>query len=143
LFSSLIARQEYVELDEIFTKTLKQVSGMCLLCILGFIGTLNILNNFYPKLGGRFLSLLPTILLCIAIFTNQFVGAFATYLRCHKKEPFLVLSMIMAAACALSTLLAGKFYGVIGITAGYSFLVVVVSLPYAYTIYVRKKKLWH
>jgi O-antigen/teichoic acid export membrane protein len=94
------------------------------------------------ELGARFLDYLPMILMMIPLFINQFVTAWATYLRCHKQEPFFVNSIAAGILCCLSTLLLGKYVGVIGVTAGYC-LITVCFMPWGYYIFKTKKREWH
>ena len=64
------------------------------------------------------------------------------YLRCHKQEPFLILSISNGIACLCSTFLLGNLYGLYGITIGYLLINVMVA-PWAYNIYKTKKEEWH
>lgn len=143
LFSSLIAKKEYSSLDVVFNKTVKQsslINGICLvILILGVF----IMRKIGISFGNRFLPLLPLILLSLTTFVNQFVSALATYLRCHKKEPFMYFSIVLGGLTAISTLVFGKLYGVIGITIGYSFITIFFSLTWAVVIFRKKKALWH
>jgi len=93
-------------------------------------------------LGNRFLNYLPLFLMMVPIFLNQFVAAWATYLRCHKKEPFLINSIVGGILCALSTILLGKYFGVFGVTLGYC-LITVAMFPWGYYIFKTKKIEWH
>ena len=143
LFSSLIAKKEFASLDLVFNKTVKQASGISLFCLVFMILAVIIMKKMSLEFGNRFLPLFPLILLSISTFANQFVSAFATYLRCHKKEPFLIFSIVLGILTATSTLVFGKFFGVLGITIGYSFLTVFLSLTWAIIIFKKKKVLWH
>lgn len=143
LFSSLIAKKDYFTLDRIFGKTLKQASMVCFICLLSFVLGVFMMKNLKLSIGNRFLPLIPTILLSVTTFVNQFVSALATYLRCHKQEPFLVYSIVMAILTATSTLIFGTLYGVYGITLGYSILTITLSLLWASLIFKKKKELWH
>ena len=148
LYSSLIARKEYTTLDSIFTKTMVQMVLVSLVLLLMLIGGLELLRIIGFKLSGtllsdRFISGLPLILLVIPAFAGQFVGSWATYCRCHKKEPFLWQSVTMGILTMSSTLIFGKMYGVYGVTLGYCLLTVCVSLPWSYFIYKNKKREWH
>lgn len=148
LYSGLIEMKQYAELDNVFNKTVRQMLGVCftlLVIMLLFVVILKKTGlSFGEKvLGDRFLDYLPMILMMIPILVNQLVGAWADYLRCHKKEPFLILSVVMGILCCCSTLIFGKLYGVIGITLGYCCLRLVVSLPWGYYIFLQKKKEWH
>ncbi len=143
LFSSLIAKKDYKLLDSIFNKSLKQSSFMCLLCITVLVISVFLMINFGISLGNRFLPIFPLMILSITTLVNQFISSLATYLRCHKKEPFTLFSIVMGLMTAISTLVLGKLYGLIGITIGYSFLTIFVSLIWALYIFYNKKKLWH
>lgn len=93
-------------------------------------------------IASRFLNIYPFVLLEIAVFANQHGNGWATYLRCHKKEPLLINSIVGAIACGLSTIILGKLYGVIGMTLGYCILRVSLTL-WNYTVYKKKKACWH
>lgn len=146
-FSSLIAKKNYIELDSSFKLALKQSLGIniFLLIILSLIiGSFHFFNITISgkRLSERFLTFLPLFFMMIPIVLNQLVASWATYLRCHKKEPYLINSIIGGILCTLSTFIFGKFYGVIGITFGYM-LINIIMLPWSYQIYIKKKNEWH
>lgn len=147
LFSGLIAQKEYAQLDAIFNRTLKQsalinLAALVFLALLIFlIRILNIEISGKP-LGNRFLNYIPLLLMMIPVFLNQYVASWATYLRCHKKEPFLINSIVGGILCLLSTVLLGKYFGVIGVTSGYC-LITILMFPWAYFIFKTKKLKWH
>lgn len=147
LYSGLIAQKEFQKLDIIFNRSLKQsvfISGLCLTIM--FIGIYTI-RHFSISLAGinigeRFLEFIPLLMMMIPLFTNNVIFSWATYLRCHKQEPFLLYSIVTGVLCGLSTIFMGKFFGVIGITTGYSFIT--LSLFYwAYKIFKTRKYEWH
>lgn len=147
LYSKLIALKDYVELDSVFNKTMKQMVGICssllVACFL-FIWLLRV-SEFQLNgnvLEDRFLGFLPMLLMAIPIFTQQFVGSWATYLRCHKKEPFLINSTVGGLACLASTLCFGKIYGLYGITTGYC-IIQLGLFVWAWSIFKNKKAEWH
>lgn len=142
LFSKLIALKEYLKLDKIFNTTLLQMT-MITIFLLGimFFG-IWFLKFQGLQIGNRFLPYWPIIFLSVALIINQFVSAMATYLRCHKKEPFLWLSIAMGIACCASTVTLGKFYGAFGMTAGYAALVI-LSLFWGVYIFKTCKREWH
>lgn len=147
MYSGLIARKEYNVLDTLFNQTVKQMIIICSFLLSVFYIFIWFLNTTHLRLGDsilaeRFLGYLPTFLLMIAIFLNQFVNSWATYLRCHKQEPYLVYSICSGIACCLSTLILGNLYGLYGVTIGYC-IITIVCVPWAYNIYKTKKKLWH
>ena len=147
LFSGLIAQKEYTQLDYIFNKTLKQ-SSLINFGSLAFMAIVIFLIRFFnieisgKPLGNRFLDYIPLFFMMIPVFLNQFVAAWATYLRCHKKEPFLIISIVGGFLCLSSTVLLGKYFGVIGVTSGY-FFISIFLFPWAYYIFKTKKLEWH
>ncbi|TCD01960.1 polysaccharide biosynthesis protein [Pedobacter frigidisoli] len=138
LFSTLIAKKQFNELDSVFKSVLVQLSTINLLGLVAFIFGIVMLSNFGNSYSIRFLPITATILLSLVTFINQFIGSWATYLRCFKKEPFLVASVVVAALCVASTLVFGKIFGAWGMVVGYTSIVVVVSLPWAYIIFKNK-----
>lgn len=143
LFSGLIAKKDYEQLDGVFYKTLRQASFICGICLILFVSIVYGLKKLNIGIGDRFLPMFPLILLCVCTFTNQLISALATYLRCHKQEPFLIQSLVLGVLTALSTFTLGNLFGVNGIVIGYATLVVVVSLTWSIIIFNNKKLLWH
>ena len=147
LYSQLIALKEYVRLDLVFNKTLKQMVIVCLFLLILFmmiIGLLNItqLRVGHNVLADRFLPYLPIILMMIPVLLLQFVSSWANYLRCHKKEPFLANSIVSGLLCCLSTIIFGRMYGLYGVTIGYC-VINIMMFPWSYWIYKTKKAEWH
>lgn len=148
LFSRLIELKDYLSLDKIFNKTVLQESSICLGFLFIYVLGVEFLRYIHlgfgeNLIGDRFLALIPMILMCIPVYTNQFVFSVATYLRCHKKEPFLIQSIVMGGSTMLSTLILGKEFGLYGICIGYCALSVIVSFPWGMMIFITKKRKWH
>ena len=148
LYSGLIEMSQYKELDNIFNKTLKQliaVSSTLLLIMFILVTILRItrFEIFGSVLGDRFLDYIPMILMMIPVLVNLTDGSWATYLRCHKQEPFLILSIVMGILCCASTLFFGTKFGVIGITLSYCCLKIFIALPWSYNIFITKRNEWH
>ena len=148
LFSRLIELKDYFNLDKIFNKTVWQETSICLGLLIVYVLGVEFLRYFQigfhgNLIGERFLAFLPMVLMCLPVFTNQFVFSVATYLRCHKKEPFLIQSLVMGVLTMLSTVFLGKEYGLYGICVGYCVLSILVSFPWGMIIFITKKKEWH
>lgn len=147
LYSRLIALKDYVQLDSIFNKTLKQMVAICTFLLASFYVFIAILrfSQFHignTVLADRFLDYLPMLLMIIPVFLQQFVNSWATYLRCHKKEPFLVNSVVGGILCMSSTLGLGNLFGLYGITIGYC-AITILLFPWGYWLYYSNKKKWH
>ncbi len=147
LMSRMIELKEYFDLDKIFRKTVIQEIFVCLVLLCGFWVAIFVLKRTQFALGGsvlseRFLDYLPLLLVSIPVVLQSITDNFATYLRCHKREPFLFFSIINGIASAASILILGKLFGLYGITGGYCFLAV-AFFPWGYWIYKTKKAEWH
>jgi len=147
LYSGLIAQKKYDKLDTIFNRTLKQsvlINGMALTFMFIMIA---IVKHFHvvmghQYIGNRFLDYIPMILMMIPLFINQYITSWATYLRCHKQEPFLKNSIVCGILCCFSTVIMGKYFGILGVTGGYC-LITICIFPWGYNIYKTKKAEWH
>lgn len=142
--SGLIAKKDYITLDNLFQNTTKQMLAVGSLLIIAFIIVVFGLQHieFMSKFGERFLPIIPLVLMSWACWTMLPINCWATYLRCHKKEPLLLNSVVMGILCCISTLMFGSLYGLLGIVIGYAFLRI-VSLIWIYKVYLIKKKEWH
>jgi len=143
LYSGLIAQKQYFDLDRIFNKTLNQsvlINGLELIVLFLLLYGL---RYFDIPLGKRFLPNFPLILLMLSVFMNQFVFSWATYLRCHKQEPFLIPSVAGGILTCISTIVLGKYFGVLGMTTGYCILTFFGGLLWGFNIFKNKKKEWH
>lgn len=147
LYSKLIALKDYVQLDLLFNKTLKQMAAVCFLMLAAFFALIFILRITSFSFGNtpladRFLDYIPMLLMMIPVFVQQFVTSWATYLRCHKKEPFLLNSIVGGVLCMCSTFFLGNAYGLYGVTTGYC-VITVCMMPWGYWLYYSNKKKWH
>ena len=147
LFSGLIAQKMYDQLDSIFNRTLKQAVLINFIFLAIFFTIVFIVRFYNLKigdiyLGNRFLDYLPMLFMMGTVFLSPFGSAWATYLRCHKKEPYLINSLVAGILCSLSTILLGKYLGVMGVTSGY-FVISILLFPWGYNIFKTKKVEWH
>lgn len=166
-FGVLIAKKSYDELDRIFFASARMVVGIAILgtAILwsgsyflqhlspplhsalesghGLSRAVYYLHFIGQRLGERMLPPLPLALLALTIIANSLVFAEAVYLRAHKQEPFLGISVLSGMLIAVLTFLLGKPYGALGIMAGYLFVTLTVSLVGGTWIFIDRRKNWH
>ena len=146
-YSQLIALKDYTRLDEVFNQTLKQMTSVCAFLLIAFFGVIWVLNVSQFNLGGniladRFLGCLPTLLMMLSVYLQQYVNSWATYLRCHKQEPFLVNSVCAGIISCACTFIFGNIYGLYGVVVSY-FSIAVLFFPWGYWIFKTKKCEWH
>lgn len=142
VFSEYIALKNHLLLNQLFKKTIKNQMLVNFILLVIFIIGLVILRSGASSYSIRFLPIIPSVFLSLVCFANQLAFSWATYLRCHKQEPFLMNSVVMGILSMCSTLVLGHYYGLIGIVNGYTFITLVIGLPWAYLIFERKKAEW-
>jgi O-antigen/teichoic acid export membrane protein len=147
VFSGLIAKKEYADLDRLFNKTLLQSTVLNVIALSVFFLLIFLVRYFDVKIGfksfgDRFLPFLPMFFMMIPILLNHVIAAWATYLRCHKKEPMLVQSLVLGMLCSFSTIFLGKRFGAIGMTSGFMILTL-IGFVWTYFIFKSKKRQWH
>jgi O-antigen/teichoic acid export membrane protein len=140
---TLVARKEYRQLDQLFFTALRR----CLLlymtgCVAVWLGVVY-LNHLGNPLGQRLLTPPQLALLLGASLCSLVVSALAIYLRAHKQEPFLMLSIVTGALTGASTLCCVWWFGVTAMLAGYFSVMLVGGLCWGSFIFLRKRQLWH
>lgn len=142
-FGKMIARGEFANLDRLFFRTLLQ-SGALLLCAqAATLGVLFVATKQFPVLGSRMLPMPVLGLLMVAIFLNHILYCEALYLRAHKREPLLVLSVLVAVLTTASTVLTAKIWGAVGVTLGYFACGAVFQVAGATVIFINCRRKWH
>lgn len=142
LFSGFIARREYDRLDNIFNTTLKQALVVLVVCILTLFIGLYVLKFYGWNIVSRFLDLEAFLILTAGSIILFITNALSTYLRCHKEEPFLLISICSGILNVILMYISSKYFGIIGMVISYN-LVMIIGLIWGYYIFTNKKKIWH
>jgi len=141
-FGTLISRKDYKNLDKVFALALTR--SLTVMLILGI--ALSALNYFAHaesiKYSNRILEPLPFTFLIVATILNYVTYAQSAYLRAHKEEPFLRVSLISAGLIAVLTLILGKEYGSLGIMSGYLVVCSTVGFGWGSIIFFAKRHEW-
>ena len=141
-FGMLVAQKRYGEMDRIFWKLTLIVTGIAIFgaaAIWLLVFGLNYYNHF---LAHRLLSPLTTGLFLIATIIHTSSMSMSTYLRAHKKEPLVFISVLLGCLVGLSTLLLGKYYSALGMAIGYLTIYALV-FPIIVLIWRRCRRRWH
>jgi hypothetical protein len=140
-YGVLISEKRFEELDRLFRWTTAQAVGVAIAgAVALWAGLLWLRMHF--AVGDGFLSVDCAAVLLLATVTNQIVFSQAVYLRAHKREPFLMLSVIGGLLTGLAIVLFGRAHGAWGACVGYS-AVQVGALPFATLIWQACQKKWH
>jgi O-antigen/teichoic acid export membrane protein len=140
LFGELIANRHWPRLDATFFRALKQSSVLLILCYLAIAIAAHICAMLGYELADRILAPWLFALLCSTGVVNHFVMSLAYYLRAYGNEPFVRLSVSTGVLNAVMSLVAGRRFGVEGITIGYCALQWCIVLPWAAILYKHNKQ---
>ena len=142
-FGSLIAKREFRQMDRLFFPCLWQSWALVSLGALCFWLGGFYLHHIHHPLSLRILAPLPLGLLVLAAVVNHGVAAQALYLRAHKQEPFLGLSIAGACLIGLLSFLLGRPFGATGMMAGYLAVTTTVGLGLGTRVFLKKRSQWH
>ncbi|MBI5625223.1 MAG: glycosyltransferase [Elusimicrobia bacterium] len=138
-FGMLIANKEYATLDRLLLKLTKAAvlavcAGSAVVWLLVYL-----LYHFDHRLAGRVLPPLPTAIFLFAhILTLLGVGP-AYYLRAHKEEPLMVISVVTSLAIGILVWLLGSRLGPLGAACGYLSVIAFLMFPWLAAIFLRKR----
>ena len=114
-FGGLIASKKYRELDETFSRALRQSFAVAVAgALAAWLGCVFI-NLRHLGFATRLLPPTSLGILMIYMIVNIIIFAQAYYLRAHKQEVLFMNSLVGAVAVALSTVIIGRQYGAAGI----------------------------
>jgi hypothetical protein len=141
----LVAKREWKKLDAVFMVNLARSCGTyiagiaCLaLGILLFGRNERLLHSVFP----RFLGALPIAMLATGWFLQLFVSGMAAYLRAHKDEPYVGLSLVSGLIILATTWACVRFLGSNFLFSGF-LLSFAYALPVGNRIFRKKREEWH
>jgi|WetSurMetagenome_2_1015567.scaffolds.fasta_scaffold101962_3 hypothetical protein len=141
-FASMIARKEYKTLDRLLWRvSIASVSAMCICAMGGFLVVVG-LNIIHHHFAQRILSPMPTAVLLLGIIVANALSTLAVYLRAHKREPFVILSIALGIVIGASSFLLGSRYSGSGIGAAYLLSNLFIAFPWSLMIFLRYRKQW-
>jgi O-antigen/teichoic acid export membrane protein len=141
-FGKLIAVRNWKNLDRQFFRVLLQSAT------LAFIGAFTgwwiiwFLQKNYP-VGQRFIPASHSAILLGAVCVQIVNGAFGIYLRAHKKEPLMMVSVIASIIQGALTWFLGMRYSTLGVTSGYFLVSLLFLFPSVFLIWKRCRAEWH
>jgi hypothetical protein len=142
-FGRLIAGRNWRELDRL---ALRAGLGSVLLMIAGGVVLFAVVLAFNALHSALALRVLPPETFGIflaATLAIQSTVPLAFYLRAHKREPYLAVSVISGLLVGAGTLLLGRPWGAMGMALGYAAVTFAVSVPMAIIVFLRCRRAWH
>ena len=147
VFGALIAGKKYRELDELFFRMMRM--SMLLMTLAAFSFSLTVWwmgtrsEWIFERLASRMLGVGPTAMFATAMVLLQYALCTNLYVRAHKRDPFLLASIISSVSLTAFQVWLGKQYGSSGVAAGYLLGIGCVQVPLWTLIWVRTRKAWH
>jgi hypothetical protein len=141
-YGKLIAKREWSLLDRLLYRVMLQSTGVAILGSAAGWAAIMLLQR-YSDLGERFIPPSHAALLFGAVCVNVPISSLGAYLRAHKKEPFLPLSVTLGLVQGLATWYLGKNYSTLGVTLGFFLINIFFTLPVAVFIWENCRKKWH
>ena len=139
--AKLVVDKNYKKLDKLFNKTLKQ--SIFTLSIINCLIPISIylVSFFLPEITGRVLLPKFVAILCIASLAKGIVYCLSTYLRAHRDDPFMPLSIFTS----ILTIIAVLYFSQISFGAMLLAYLTVsgISLILAIQIFRNYKKKYH
>ncbi len=136
-FGQMIARREFDRLDESFFHTLRQSLGILCAMVLFCMAAVLAVQYLDAKLAARMVQPSLFVFLLLTALGTLAVQSQAIYLRAHKREPFLLQSIVVALLSIAGIYLLVPRFGVSGGVATYFLSTGVVGLILATTIFQR------
>lgn len=142
VFGILIAQHNYAELDRMFWRLTKTVAGVAAAGGLAIWCGVYVLGALQHPFAPRLLAPQLTAYLLVATILQVLTVPMSVYLRAHKREPLLAVSMASGLLTGAVVVVMGRFYSVEGVTIGYLSVMAMVS-PFVCVIWHRCRRAWH
>lgn len=141
-FGRLVATGQTKALDALFARGLAQSFGFLLLVVVSVWLFLLYLSTTASPYAARVLSPPLFFLLGLVCLANHVVFAQAAYLRAHKQEPFMVLSVLNGIVTAILVILLVPPFAAAGAVYSYTATAVLIGLGGGTIVYFRKRSEW-
>jgi hypothetical protein len=135
-FGILIARKQFDDADRLFRVVSAWSVAALVTALIAFWGFVSLLYRFRPEWGERLLPPSAIAVFALGMLAFHVQQCLVIYVRAHKREPFLLQSVISSAAIGGLVWYLGKNYG--PLEAGSAFLAVNAIYTVPSTFY-----LWH
>jgi O-antigen/teichoic acid export membrane protein len=131
-----VSRKERAELNKLFIGVLKKSTSVTLLLCAGLI----LLVQYCSMCGLHFTQRIPAVdtLICLALVTvaNSVVFSFALYMRAHKEEPMLAISL-GSALLTLLVIYLGARISIVVMMGLYAAVTALVTLPWTAFVFLK------
>ena len=139
------AKRNWAEMDRSFSRNYMLSAGTYLLGMAALAIGFFVISGRFAFIDGiidRFLPIIPILFISAGWLLQILINSITVYLRAHKQEPLLHLSVATAVFISVTTLAAAKYlpadYFFIGFTSSFLW-----TIPAALYTFKKKKAQWH
>jgi len=137
---ALIQERQFAELDRVF----RRVTLLAAFAMMGASGTFWLMlygmNVYSFRIADRLLDPAATGIFLLAAFVQLLASSLVFYVRAHKQEPFLVVSVISNGLVGLTVWRLGSWYGPSGAAVGLLLVHTFFTLPAHRMIWMRCRR---
>lgn len=141
-YGKMVATNQRKELDALFTRGFIQSFGF----LVGAVAIVWVILYFLIETASPYaIRVLPLHLftfLCLVCLANHILFVQAAYLRAHKKEPFMILSVLSGLVTSVLTILLVPRLGAEGAVYSYTTASLLIGLVGGTFVFVQKRKEW-
>jgi hypothetical protein len=141
IWGQMASRKEWKSMDSLFWKVTPLAVGIATIASIMALLLVPRLGEWIPRFSGRVPEWRVLFMLCSVTVMNQIVFAEAFYLRGHKREPFLVNSVVFGVAMAVG-LFCFQHVSAFSVSAMYAFFTS-VTLIWATIVFLYCRSRWH
>lgn len=141
-FGKLIAVSKWEELNKHFKRAMIQCLSVSLAIFTVAIISIYFLQK-YTTIGIRFLTIWQVFILLLTASSNIVVNGLASYMRAHKQEPMLTISVVNAVLISTSTLVFGVLYSSAGIVISNFLITLSYALPSTFLLWKKFRINYH
>jgi O-antigen/teichoic acid export membrane protein len=142
-FGILIARKEYAQLDRLLFRVAAASTSVLVLSGVAVWLAIYMVPAFSLRFAARLMPPLPTGILVLGVIMANFGHPFSVYLRAHRREPYMWLSIVLGILTLFLTWLLGIRFGAAGAAAAYAGVALFVAFPWSMVIWYRCRAAWH
>jgi len=155
VYGSLVARQDFRELDRVFFRVSKISLGIMVLgatIVVAGVGLLEAIHGdaggiraslpslvvwFADKVSPRILPTVPTALYCIGLTVVNASLCLGYYIRAHRQDPLLPFNVISAVIISAAIWIGSKQFGPTGAAAAMCAGTLLTTLPFHLLVWRR------
>lgn len=127
-FTAYIVNENFFELNTLFKKQFFLTISSAFLLLIFLIFLIDNIEFFSAKFAVRILPLELCLFSGLSSVANTAIYSMAIYVRAHKEEPFVAIS-IFSGLISIVLIFIGSIFGVFWAVILYSFSILFISLP--------------